>query len=149
MPWEDKYRNRMPSCCSSTLVEGEKPHPASYRGCSHAKGGPQRRREQWALKRSGRIFVCKFTSPEKSYAAALRQTQHQQPQTDTWEKCNAPHSAASATTGKSENRSVRTGSWFILEWHFKSHHCSVTDHGRAHWNSVRRRKNNYHYKNDT
>jgi hypothetical protein len=26
------------SCCNCTLVEGEKPHPASYRGCSHAKG---------------------------------------------------------------------------------------------------------------
>jgi hypothetical protein len=27
-----------PSCCSCTPVEGEKPHPAPYRGCSHAKG---------------------------------------------------------------------------------------------------------------
>jgi hypothetical protein len=27
-----------PNCCNCTLVEGEKPHPASYRGCSHAKG---------------------------------------------------------------------------------------------------------------
>jgi hypothetical protein len=26
-----------PSCCNCTLGEGEKPHPASYRGCSHAK----------------------------------------------------------------------------------------------------------------
>jgi hypothetical protein len=28
----------MPSCCNCTLVEGEKPHPASYRACIHAKG---------------------------------------------------------------------------------------------------------------
>jgi hypothetical protein len=27
-----------PSCCNYTLVEGEKPYPVSYRGCSHAKG---------------------------------------------------------------------------------------------------------------
>jgi hypothetical protein len=27
-----------PRCCNCTLVGGEKPHLASYRGCSHAKG---------------------------------------------------------------------------------------------------------------
>jgi hypothetical protein len=27
-----------PSCCNCIQVEGEKPDPASYRGCSHAKG---------------------------------------------------------------------------------------------------------------
>jgi hypothetical protein len=27
-----------PSCCSCALLEGNKPHPASYRGCSDAKG---------------------------------------------------------------------------------------------------------------
>jgi hypothetical protein len=73
----------VPSCCSCTLVEGEKPHPASYRGCSHAKGELQRRKAQRAPKEpSGRKFFSKFTSPEQSYAAALHQdTQHQQPHT--------------------------------------------------------------------
>jgi hypothetical protein len=36
----------MPSCCSCTLVVGEKPPLASYRGCSHAEGKLQRRRAQ-------------------------------------------------------------------------------------------------------
>jgi hypothetical protein len=27
-----------PNCYNCSRVEGEKPHPASYRGCSHAKG---------------------------------------------------------------------------------------------------------------
>jgi hypothetical protein len=34
---EETNTESTPSCCSCTLV-GEKPHPASYRGCSHAKG---------------------------------------------------------------------------------------------------------------
>jgi hypothetical protein len=69
-------------CCNCTLVDGEKPHPASYRGCSHAKGELQRRRAQRAPKGpSGRTFFSKFTSPEQFYTAALLQdTQHQQPQ---------------------------------------------------------------------
>jgi hypothetical protein len=71
-----------PSCCSCTLVEGEKSHPASYWGCSHERGELQRRRAQRAHKESsGRTFFSKFNSPEQSYTAALRQdTQHQQPQ---------------------------------------------------------------------
>jgi hypothetical protein len=26
-----------PACCNCKLAEGEKPHPSTYRGCSHAK----------------------------------------------------------------------------------------------------------------
>jgi hypothetical protein len=36
----------MLSCCNWTLVEGQKPHPVSYRGCSHSKEEPQRRKAQ-------------------------------------------------------------------------------------------------------
>jgi hypothetical protein len=68
-----------PSCCNSTLIEGEKPH-ASYRGCSYTKEELQRRRAQRAPKdSSGRMF-SKFTSPEHTYASAMCQdTQHLQP----------------------------------------------------------------------
>jgi hypothetical protein len=71
-----------PSCCICTLVERKKPHPASYRRWSDAKGELQRRRAQRAPKGfSERPFFSKFTSPQQSYAAALRQDkQHQQPQ---------------------------------------------------------------------
>jgi hypothetical protein len=72
----------MLSCCNCTLVEGEKPDPVSYRGCSRAKGELQRIKAQWAPKgSSGRTFFCRFTLPDQSYAAALCQdTQYQQPQ---------------------------------------------------------------------
>jgi hypothetical protein len=70
-----------PSCCSCTPVEGEKPHPASYRGCSHAKGEQQKREAQRSLKGfSGRMSFSKFTSSGQSYVAALRQDTRQQPQ---------------------------------------------------------------------
>jgi hypothetical protein len=96
----------MPSCCNCTLVEGQKPHPASYHGCSHVKGELQRRRAHWAPKgSSGRMIFSKFTSPEQSFTAALHQdTKHQQP----WEKLADPYAPASATTGNSENTSVST-----------------------------------------
>jgi hypothetical protein len=49
------------------LHPSRKLHPASYRGCSHAKGHLQRRRAQRAPKESsGRTFCSKFTSPQQS-----------------------------------------------------------------------------------
>jgi hypothetical protein len=81
-----------PRCCNCTILEGENPHPASYRGCSHANGELQRRRAQQAPKGpSGRAFFSKFTSPQQSYAAALRQDkQHQIPQTTQTEQQYLP-----------------------------------------------------------
>jgi hypothetical protein len=72
-----------PRWCNCAIVEGEKLHPASYRGYSHAKGALQKRRAQRPLEgSSGKTFFYRFISPEQSYATALRQdTQHQQPQT--------------------------------------------------------------------
>jgi hypothetical protein len=55
-----------PTCCNCTLVEGEKPHPGSYRGCRHEKGKLQRRIAQRAPKgSSGKTFFSKFTSPQQ------------------------------------------------------------------------------------
>jgi hypothetical protein len=53
------------SCCNCSLVEGQKPHPASYQGCSHMKGELQRRRVHQAPKESlgGRYS---FSSPHHS-----------------------------------------------------------------------------------
>jgi hypothetical protein len=70
------------SCCNSPFGEREKLHAASYRGCSHVKEELQKRRAQRAPKEfCWRMFFSKFTSPEESFGAALRQgTQHQQPQ---------------------------------------------------------------------
>jgi hypothetical protein len=59
------------SCCRCTLVEGKKPHPMSYRGCSHVKKELQKRRTQQGPKGpSGRKFFSKFTSAEQSCTAS-------------------------------------------------------------------------------
>jgi hypothetical protein len=70
------------NCCNFILVEGGKPHRTSYQGCSHAKNRTAKEKSRMSSEGiSGRTLFSKFTSPEQSYAAALRQdTQHQQPQ---------------------------------------------------------------------
>jgi hypothetical protein len=96
-----------PRCCNCTLVEGEKPHPASYRGCSHAKGEQKRRRAQRGPKGfSRRTFFAKFTSAEQSYAAAIASIDQiiaTKGMAERWEKRATPLSVASATVGISEN----------------------------------------------
>jgi hypothetical protein len=72
-------------------MEGENPHPASYRGCSIAKGELQRRRARAPKGPTGRTFFSKFTLQQQSYAAVLRQDkQHQQPQTTQTEQQYLP-----------------------------------------------------------
>jgi hypothetical protein len=62
-----------PACCKCQLVEGEKPHPANYRGCKHAREELQRRKAQKASKTAtGRVFSSNLTTPDVSFAAALR-----------------------------------------------------------------------------
>jgi hypothetical protein len=66
------------SCCNCTLEEGEKPHPASYQGCSHVKGKLQWRRASGAPKgSSGRTFFSKFTSPELHCVKTCNISNHQ------------------------------------------------------------------------
>jgi hypothetical protein len=77
-------------CCIITFI-GETLHPASYRGCSHAKEELQRRRAQWApTEPYGRTFFSKFTSSQQPYAAALCQDKHQQPHTTQREQQYLP-----------------------------------------------------------
>jgi hypothetical protein len=68
----------IPTCCNCKLVDGEEPHPSTYRGCSRARDEMQKRTSQRPLKAtSGRVFLSNHTTP--SFAAALRSnTQHQQ-----------------------------------------------------------------------
>jgi hypothetical protein len=62
-----------PACCNCQLAEGEKPHPAHYRGCRHAREELQRRKAQRAPKTAaGRVFSSNLTTPGVSFAAALR-----------------------------------------------------------------------------
>jgi hypothetical protein len=64
-------------------VKGEKPHPANYRGCKHAKEELLKKKSQRAPKTTtGRVFSSARTTPGISFAAALRSSgdQQQQPQ---------------------------------------------------------------------
>jgi hypothetical protein len=134
-----------PSCCNYTLVEREEPHPASYRGCSHAEGELQGRKAQRVPKEpSERKFFYKFTSPEQSYSAALRQdNQNQQPKAPQTEEKSIRYPVQQiVTTGIPEKMSVSTGSQFVQQYHYS--HCSASDHDRAQWSCVRKRQSNGH-----
>jgi hypothetical protein len=62
-----------PECCNCRLAEGEKVHPANYRGCRHAKEELQKRKSQRTPKTTtGRVFSSNLTTPSVSFAAALR-----------------------------------------------------------------------------
>jgi hypothetical protein len=68
-----------PACCNCKLAEGEKPHPANYRGCSHAREELQRKQPQKSPKSTtGRVFSSALATPGVSFAAALRGTKQQQ-----------------------------------------------------------------------
>jgi hypothetical protein len=61
-----------PVCCNCQVVEGEKPHPANYRGCRHAKDELQRKKLQRTPKpTTGKVFSNTVT-PGVSFAAGLR-----------------------------------------------------------------------------
>jgi hypothetical protein len=71
-----------PACCNCNLQEGEKPHPANYRGCRHAKDELLKKKSQRTPKTtSGRLFSSNCNTPGVSFAAALRgSTPQHQPQ---------------------------------------------------------------------
>jgi hypothetical protein len=73
-----------PTCCDCRLAEGEKIHPANYRGCRHAKEEMQKKKSQRTPRiTTGRLFPCDLITPGVSFTAALlsRTEEQQQPQT--------------------------------------------------------------------
>jgi hypothetical protein len=65
-----------PACCNCQLAEGEKPHPANYGGCRHAKEELQKKKSQRTPKTTtGKVFSSNLTTPGVSFAAALRAVQ--------------------------------------------------------------------------
>jgi hypothetical protein len=63
------------------LAKGEKPHPANYRGCRHAKEELQKKKSQKSRKNTtGRVFTSTPTTPGVSFAAALRGRKEDQEQ---------------------------------------------------------------------
>jgi hypothetical protein len=70
-----------PACCNCRLAEGEKAHPANYRGCKHAREELQKRKAQKTPKTtSGRVFSSNIITPGVSFAAALQDNRDQQQQ---------------------------------------------------------------------
>jgi hypothetical protein len=62
-----------PACCNCQLAEGEKAHPANYRGCKHAKEEMRKRKPQTTPKPTTvRVFSSNPVKPHLSFAAALR-----------------------------------------------------------------------------
>jgi hypothetical protein len=78
---ERENQESSPSCCNCTLKDGERPHPSTYRGCSHAKEELLRRRTQRPSNKgpAGRLFTSAYVVPGQSFAAALRGDSQQQP----------------------------------------------------------------------
>jgi hypothetical protein len=77
---EKENTSSTPTCYNCRLAEGENPHPASYRGCRHAKDEMQKKKHQRTPRTTtGRLISSKLTTPVMSFAAALRgKTEEQQ-----------------------------------------------------------------------
>jgi hypothetical protein len=66
------------------MAEGEKPHPANYRGCRHAEEEMQKKKSQKISKTTpGRMFSSSLTTPSMSFAEALRGRTEEQKQPQT------------------------------------------------------------------
>lgn len=114
-PEKDK-ENSSPSCCNCKLAEGEKPHPANYRGCKLAKEEMLRRRTLPAPPKeaAGRTCSSKLVIPTSLYAAALTSNiqQHHQgqptPSKDPSGDQQATHLTAQATRKEAKTLNTPT-----------------------------------------
>jgi hypothetical protein len=62
---EKENASSTPACCNCQLAEGEKAHPAYYRGCNHAKEEMRKTKPQGTPKpTTGRVFTTKFINPQ-------------------------------------------------------------------------------------
>jgi hypothetical protein len=71
-----------PSYCDCMLKDGQIPHPSTYTGCSHAREEMLKKKSQKAASKgpAGRLFSSMYTTPEHSFAAALRSNTQQKHQ---------------------------------------------------------------------
>jgi hypothetical protein len=67
------WGSSVPTCCNCDLQDEEVPHPASCRGCSHAKQGLHRRRNlrTKTLGSGERTFFSKYITPDRSFATPI------------------------------------------------------------------------------
>jgi hypothetical protein len=80
------------SGCNCKLKNGESPHPTNYRGCSYAKEVLQRRNNQRISNKesSGRTVFSKYTTPERSFASALRSSVESKQPSENQKKSAGP-----------------------------------------------------------
>jgi hypothetical protein len=62
-----------PCCCNFMFAVGEKPHPSTYHGCSHAKElfCKKVQRASKAKTPTGRAFFSRYTTPAFFFTAAF------------------------------------------------------------------------------
>jgi hypothetical protein len=90
-----------PACCNCQLAEGEKAHPANYRGCKHAKEELRKKKPQATPKHtSGRVFSYNPVKPHLSFAAALRCLGNQPPHEEAPAASNSEPAATKANVQK-------------------------------------------------
>jgi hypothetical protein len=144
---EKENASSTPVCCNCQLVEGEKPRPANYWGCRHAKKELQMKKSQRSPKpTTERVFSSNLIIPGVSFAAALRgiTSQGQRPLIR-----QLPVAVPPAAT-KSSIRSVSSGSkrkQSNPRQYIESGDCSTANYDRVQWCCVRRRQNSGHHQN--
>jgi hypothetical protein len=67
------------------MAEGEKLHSANYRGCRHAKEEMQKKSQRTSKTTAGSLLSSKLTTPDMSFAAALRSKTEEQQQPQTYQ----------------------------------------------------------------
>jgi hypothetical protein len=91
-----------PTCCNCRLVEGNKPHPANYRGCIYAKEKQQKRKTHRTRRNTtGNVFPSNVITTGISLAAALRggaKQQQQYPQRNPAPVASAPAAGKQAVS---------------------------------------------------
>jgi hypothetical protein len=65
------------------LSAGDKPHPANYRGCRHAKKMQKKKSQRTPRTTTGRVFSSNFNTPGMAFTAVVqgKTEKQQQPRT--------------------------------------------------------------------
>jgi hypothetical protein len=94
-----------PACCNCKLAEGGKPHPSTYRGCSHTKEKRRKKIPRTPKPSTGRVFSSKYTTSSMSFAEAL------QSKADQTQQSHPSQAAAAATVTVDQPRVQTSSKW--------------------------------------
>jgi hypothetical protein len=92
------------------LKDGELSHPTNYRSCSYAKEELQRRKNQRISNQgsSGRTLFSKYTTPERSFASALRSSVESKQPSENQKESSGPQKkqVANKVSGQSMQEEI-------------------------------------------